>query len=941
MMTKMATKILLLKKIHKTICLVLFLTGSLVSIAPAQDYEGAITAKMTEIRWKQDELQAAKRELAILEEFLYNYENKVRDIEGICQRLTDANTTLEGIQQDNLVKLTILMGIQTYSEVSDAINLGKGAAQAMITNGIKGVVSHVAQEQTSKYLTNEAKAALGLDDETLSKPRVQKIKAVSDAARASYPELDRVQRMLALSLEAVKSAAYQEDGTELGDTGAILRKNIMVRDEIAIALSVMEGIKTKAVEAKSDADANLPLAQEEVTRLENELQALQNELDVLKGQLEQAEYEAREAANAAAVPDPVELPVSSRGAEESLEDYRARICDEAQAVWKSESPELLEGLVNTQGAIETGQNEIDSALAPYIKYPGTGYYYGDSELTFDVYIFKYGDGDALNVDIACSYTGSISEYTAVQEAIDDMILVEAALPGLINKIEALENLYNNLYDYRNKLTSLGDFVGRSCLDGPDTTGWYLEPGMGQDGAELLAIRLDQRLEQLKVSIQNANSLKNKLGAATDAWGSGIVFVQVDIDSSLEDAETALAGIISRAGAWEGLLAGSSGLVLGQLDPEKDIYTGLAEDPPFFSGRLGHFSEDPDEFTHILKHAFNMQTYKTSLLNALIIPGSEGLAAACSLRAKYDTLVAGAPEIKDAYDAAWQAYNSAFGRLESYAKAGSLLPYDDWQQAAAYTSDAHPVDTSTLTDQAVRFLRLYNTSHAVRRTTLTGSAPGGNEEDDEILIWGGLPRMSQIMDPGLDEPEEYFPHRIIAMKEVIVVEGLGWISLPENEFLLNIADVGNRLSDMKAEAFDDADLASLTVLDALEDELEALRNAYYEGHSAPEITVQPVGPASPIQAGGTVNLSVTATGDLLTYKWSMATELNYSLGLFTEIEGAISDNFTTPVLVDTCWFRVEVKNPGGSVFSDPVRVEVSGGSSGIVFTSAASASGQVG
>lgn len=130
------------------------------------------------------------------------------------------------------MKLTIQLGIEPYSTISDTISLGQNAAGALITHGVATVVGDVALDQLMGNLSNQAKIAIGMDAASLSKPRTVKIKAVSDAARA-YPDLARVQQSMALSLEAIKAAAYHEDGTELGDTGAILRKNIMVRAEIA------------------------------------------------------------------------------------------------------------------------------------------------------------------------------------------------------------------------------------------------------------------------------------------------------------------------------------------------------------------------------------------------------------------------------------------------------------------------------------------------------------------------------------------------------------------------------------------------------------------------------------------------------------------------------------------------------------------------------------
>jgi hypothetical protein len=197
------------------------------------NFELAVAAKQTEIKWKQADLLDAQRELAILSGFLSDYETKAGQLTTARSQLASADSQLASIQQGNLVKLTIQLGIETYSTISDTISLGQNAAGALITHGAATVVGDVALDQLTGNLSNQAKIAIGMDAASLSKPRTVKIKAVSDAARAAYPDLARVQQSMALSLEAMMAAAYHEDGTELGDTGAILRKNIMVRAEIA------------------------------------------------------------------------------------------------------------------------------------------------------------------------------------------------------------------------------------------------------------------------------------------------------------------------------------------------------------------------------------------------------------------------------------------------------------------------------------------------------------------------------------------------------------------------------------------------------------------------------------------------------------------------------------------------------------------------------------
>jgi hypothetical protein len=837
------------------------------------------------------------------------------------------------IQKKNLIKSAIKLAILTCTTVANTINSGKAAANELITSGIRSTLNNVVQEKLTGDRQEEVLAALGLDDATLSKPRVVKIKAVSDAARATYPVLANVQKTLKMRLEAVRGMVIAENGgdesKDPGYVGATLRKNIMVRTEIAAALDTLGALGTKTAEAKTDADTNLPLAQAVVDELTADLAALTAALEELKAQQRQEEEEARLTANEAAVTPPVpqRIPTVSvtpvDGETEADYQYRRALAirDAAIAKWNDETPPLNSSISDCQAQIEAAQSEINAAVSTSITVPRVA-----------DFISAYGGGDALDANTTASYKDSVSSYAAIEQRITDVTPVGPALPGIITKVEALTDLYNTLFNLQNQVLSLVDLLADCNASGGENQyypAWVTIPGMGQAPAEDLAVVLTQHLNLLPLALANARSLSDKLAAATDAWSSGIGSVRTDLDENLVAAETALTALIAQGAAWENALAASPGLVLDPLDP---LITETYR-------RLGYFSENPDDFTLVLGHAFDMATYKASLLAALLVtPGSEGLATARGLRAKYDALVAANPAIKDAYDAAWQSYQSAFAGVQAYAGeegAPGFPVYDDWTQAAAYTSTAHPVDASAVTNQAARYHALYNTSNWSLYTSLTGGALIGGENNAEILSWMGLPNMHQLPDPGLDDPASYLPHRIAAMKAVIIEDGPTWLPLAEDAFNAQFNDTMAALWIMDSEAFQ-ADDGSQAVVEALRGELAPLQSAYYAAHPAPTIVDQPA--SSVIPAGTTAQLFVTATSDLLTYQWSMSAD---SGGMYSDIVGATSSTLTTPVLSATRWFRVVIRNPGGTVGSDPARIEVSGGSSDFGFTSAASASAQVG
>lgn len=893
-------------------------------LAAESSYEVAVAAKMTEIKWKQADLEAAQRERAILEQYLGNYDGKTEDLNTVSAQLAAADAQLATIQQNNLVKLTIRMGIETYNKTSDAINLGKAAAGAFVTNGLTSAVGAVIVDRLSDGLNNQAKAALGVDDDTLLKPRTVKIKAVSDAARAAYPGLGRVQQALALSLEAVKIAARREDGTELGDTGAILRKNIMVREEIAAARAKLDLIGTAATAAKTEADVGLPAAQADVDRLTADLETLNTELGELKAQWLADEEAARLAANLAVVVPPVHQSpprvVVPRGEDETDWEYQARVAAAVaaagQARWDAESPAILAEIADWKSQIETEQSVILADYSRYVGVPRVEWFIS----TFD------GDGK-VDADTTASYSGAISSHAALADWVGQVNPAPAALPGLITRIEALTDQYTELVNVQNRLQSLGAMLVESGVPSLPSSyfGGMNGAGMGQEAAEELAVTLDQILSQLPLALTNGQLQLDQLAAATEAWGSGIGSIGTDLDDNLATARAALAELIARGTAWDSALAAAPGLVLDFAQATQD-------------GRMGYFSGSA--FVPVVRHQFDFPTYQASLLGALETPGSVGLAAARALRVKYDTLAATAPAIKDAYDAAWQRYYAAYGRALSYSSSSFTFPvHQDWIEAAVYSSPAHPVDASGITDQQAQFRSLHATTTENHVTGLNGGAPVVGQP---VLHWWGLPKLRQLPDPGLDDPDAYRPHRLVAIKATIVEDGPSWIPLPPATFNARCNAVGDLLWELEDEANRAGDQDCVEAVNSLFAELAPLYTAYIAAHPAATITEQPASSVNRIPVGTTLAapLSVTATGDFLTYQWSVTRWTDDSLG-WEDVAGATAATFTTPELTDTRWFRVKISNPGGSVVSDPAHVEVVLVRPAPVFTSADSATAQVG
>lgn len=898
-----------------------------ISQAQDPDYQLLVDQKMAQIKWKEADLKAAERELAILNQFLGNFESKSADLDTTRQQLIAADTKLASIQEGNLVKLTLRMGLETYNTVSDTINLGKSVATSLVTHGLNSAIGSAALDKLTNGLTNEGRAALGMDAETLGSPRAVKIKAVSDAARATYPELGRVQQMLGMSLEGIKAAAYHEDGTVLGDTGAILRKNIMVRDEISAALVKLDVLATEASSAKTDADADLPAAQAEVTRLSAELATLKSELSDLTSDWKQSERTARFAANEAAIVPPADLPVANpppREEGETDDAYQARAAAAVAAAawerWNNESPALLASIAACKGRMTTAVGEIQTAMETYGLDPVSG---NTSAFIVSHAHYEWADS-SIDAETTATYDGTISAYYRIQDEIGIVTPAVSALPETLAKVETLSDDYTTLENLRNELEALAQLLAESGAGSPPETysvAMGSTPGSGQQEADTLASGLIQMNAALPVAMANAEEKRDLLLAATSAWSSGISVVQADLDAELAAAESALNALIAQGYAWNTALASSPGLAHDFARAD------------LLENRLGYFNGET--FVSVVRWSFDMDLYQTQLQAALSEPGTDALANAQGLRNRYQTLVSITPPIKDAYDAAWHRFTAAYKNLEAYAAGQDFPVLGDIMQAGSHASESTPVDTSGVTDQAQRFASLYQTMFMTHETSSAGGEPIFGEP---VLVWHGLQILRQIPDPGLDDPDSYLPHRMLAQKTIIHDDGPSWLSLDPDAFDVRYSAVYNDLLDIMSDAEAAFDWNAKDVTIALMSELGGVYDDYRAAHPPAVITRQPLGDSTPIDPGNPVSamLSVEATGDFLTYQWYASDSL---FGSWSLIDGATSSSYTTPPILTTSYFRVAITNPGGTTISEIAQIGEA--VSGPEFTSADNASAQVG
>ena len=768
-----------------------------------------------------------------------------------------------------------------------------------MSRGVSSAIREVAYDKLVDSLTSAGQSAIGADPDSLLTYRTAKVQAVSTAARAAFPELNRVEQTLTLSLEAIKAAAFHEDGTELGDIGAILRKNIMVREEITAALGKLATLASEAVAAKADAESRRPEVLADIERFNNQLSSLQSQLEALRIEWSAEQAAERAAANAAAVIPPPNIPVPEvnlpRDPEENDDSYSARvraaIIAAAQERWNLESPGIIADIEGPKAYIEA--REATLLEAEYDTF-------GNARL--ESFITTHRGSDKVDVNITSSYSSTLGNYDALQRWIETVTAAAPSLSNLIQQAETIADRYAELETDRNKLSGLVSMLADSGVwPLPDNYDPAFD-GFGQQSVEAHAVDYAQTLSELSVAVENAQKKLEQLGRAADAWSSGIHAVRADLDAQLAAAESALAVLIARGEAWDAALAAATGLTVERVDLES---------------RVGYY--DADTFIPVITHAFSLATYRQALLAALSQPGPDGLAAAKNLKQKYNTLVALSASLKDSYDSAVLRYYTAYAHLNGYAGSSGFPVLDDLRGAASVNLGAYPVDDSGITDQAERFRSLSYTTHNMHATNQDGGPPNPGEF---AMLWIGLPKLRQLPDPELENSDDYLAHRLLALKEAVVQDGPGWINLTPAQFEANCDDTTVELFALLDDANADGEIDLRTPISDVLYEIDSLYYTYAAAHPSPVITVQPESSDNDIPAGTTFSttLSVAATGDFLTYEWYTTPWPGYEWA-WEKIEGASASTYTTPPLTSTAFYRVHISNPGGTVISHIATVGV--------------------
>jgi len=211
-----------------------------------------------EIKDVQRQLAPVDAETGRADKFLKEYNANVAALQDAYNQMDDLETRQRSLLQKNLIKSTIVLGLETYGK----INLVMGFYQ----QSVKKIILAIGSE----LISNEMQSSF-------SSPYKVAVKGLSEDAQKLLPEIKEIQKTLALSQDEVREAALKE-GDKLGDTGVIYRKFQMTLEAIEKAKKALYQLRKSLDSTKLSVEASLPQLKEIQERLQKKVNELRDRL---------------------------------------------------------------------------------------------------------------------------------------------------------------------------------------------------------------------------------------------------------------------------------------------------------------------------------------------------------------------------------------------------------------------------------------------------------------------------------------------------------------------------------------------------------------------------------------------------------------------------------------------------------------------------------------
>jgi len=374
------------------------------------------------IAGRKAEIADMEASIVKLNTFIAAYPANKSSLENAIVQLQDMDNQLQAIQQSNLIKLLFKQAFETYSTISLISNTVQSSVSALSTMGSRfaaGVAGiSLASDQLAKVIGGGAT------------PRTQKIANLDQAVSQRSGKVGRIQFFLGKSLQYyIDLAANEEPPREIGTTGAILMKNIKIREAIGEAIPAIQEILQKAEIAADTASDDLDWCEGELASLkssEGGYVSLLNQAISEREAEEQAQLNSEQAERQKDETDPLSPPSYSRRDQETQEEYEERIFRENVAyvqplfdAIKTDTDALSEGFSGEfPGLLQSVDNWLEEGnnWAPY-----------DPMFTTQIPlpIFVMGGGNPLS--------SMVERWAYILKA-------KEKLPGIISSMQARVNL---------------------------------------------------------------------------------------------------------------------------------------------------------------------------------------------------------------------------------------------------------------------------------------------------------------------------------------------------------------------------------------------------------------------------------------------------------------------------------------------------------------------
>lgn len=213
-------------------------------------------------------------QIEALEQLIEGTPGKLGQLDEYADQLDAMRDDLAAINQNNLIKLLLRLSYEVYNTVDSTASGGKAVVESFVNIGIHYTMGRLAFENAGAA----GQKALGLDSANYLGPRCASVRRMSEEAVAQAAAIGKVHIALNRDLNYYRALVQAEQGSDPGETGAILKKNVVVREHIGMAIAALNTMKGTAVSQVQQAESDLEWLLEESASISALLAAVELQL---------------------------------------------------------------------------------------------------------------------------------------------------------------------------------------------------------------------------------------------------------------------------------------------------------------------------------------------------------------------------------------------------------------------------------------------------------------------------------------------------------------------------------------------------------------------------------------------------------------------------------------------------------------------------------------